>query len=448
MRFLPRLVVIWILLISGRAEIACAQLFSFTKVADNSTPIPDGAGTFRGFVSPALETGRVAFWGAGFDQQQGIYSGPIGGPLTRTVDVTMPVPGLGVPLNLVSQEFSLDMGRVAFGGLRESVFGVYTSENGVIDRVADTTTPIPSGSGNFRMLGVPSGFSPSADNGRLVFAAQGDTTPGVQPLRGVYLWQDGALSRIADTTMPVPGQAGNFGVFESAVIGGGSVAFIANDFDRRGVYLHNLDTGVLSRVADRSTPVPGHVETFSNFLALGRGLDVDGGDLAFVGQAQSVSGIYVFDGAAGTLRAITESGMPVPGAAQGQFEQYFNSVSIDGANVAFGYGTSFASIPEEPPPEDTPFFGVWTNLGGSLAKVLDKGDMLDGKLVARVQMGREGLDGDQIALRVEFADETNAVYVATLIPEPATMALVICGCAAMVVMARIARGGGGRVRED
>jgi hypothetical protein len=71
--------------------------------------------------------------------------------------------------------------------------------------------------------------------------------------------------------------------------------------------------------------------------------------------------------------------------------------------------------------------------------VFDKGDILDGKLIRQVHMGAEGLDGNQIAMEVNFEDGTDAIYVATLIPEPGTIGLLIVGCGLLVIVVRRAR---------
>ena len=99
-----------------------------------------------------------------------------------------------------------------------------------------------------------------------------------------------------------------------------------------------------------------------------------------------------------------------------QFESYFNSVSIDDGRVAFGYGSTgfvYGGFPPPNAPTETPIYGVFSNLGGPLIKVVDKGDILDGKLVKRAHVGRQGLDGNQILTRVFFEDGTDALYVAT-----------------------------------
>jgi PEP-CTERM motif len=58
-----------------------------TIVAGNSTPIPDGAGNFTSFGSPAIDAGDVAFLGSGLAGQLGLYLA-ISGDLFKVVDLT------------------------------------------------------------------------------------------------------------------------------------------------------------------------------------------------------------------------------------------------------------------------------------------------------------------------------------------------------------------------
>jgi hypothetical protein len=296
-------------------------------------------------------------------------------------------------------------------------------------------------------------YAPSVNNGQVAFIGQANTTSMVQPLRGIYLWRDGTLSRIVDNTMSVPGGTVRFGSFSSAVMESDRIVFIGEsgapsprEADRPDIYMHRLDTGVLSRVVDRNTLIPGRNHNFSYFFGLDRGLDVDGGKVAFIGGGTSVEGVYVADTDSGELTAVAETGTLVPGVGLAEFANYFGAVSIDDGRVAFGYGTDFLYIPPRTGPSDTAIYGIFSNLGGSLAKVIDKGDMLDGKVVHQARIGREGLDGNQIAFEVEFVGSTRAIYVATLIPEPGTIVLAIVGCAMFVVFA-LRRGRGSFTRE-
>jgi hypothetical protein len=77
----------------GLCAVAPAQ--TFTRIADTSTPIPNGTGAFTSFlvVTPSVSGSTVAFYGAGSGNQRGIYSSPIGGgTLTVVADVTTAIP--------------------------------------------------------------------------------------------------------------------------------------------------------------------------------------------------------------------------------------------------------------------------------------------------------------------------------------------------------------------
>ena len=58
--------------------------------------------------------------------------------------------------------------------------------------------------------------------------------------------------------------------------------------------------------------------------------------------------------------------------------------------------------------------GIYTNYCGSLLKVIDTSDQFDGKTIRTVTTGREALDGNRIALKVYFTDESQAIYIARL----------------------------------
>ena len=88
-----------------------------------------------------------------------------------------------MPFGSFFDEFGFDAGRVVFYGGQGAMTGIYLFEDGVISRVADQSTPMPSSTRNFSQFSWP----PSVDNGRVAFNGQSGTTVGVQPLRGVYM---------------------------------------------------------------------------------------------------------------------------------------------------------------------------------------------------------------------------------------------------------------------
>jgi hypothetical protein len=150
----------------------------------------------------------------------------------------------------------------------------------------------------------------------------------------------------------------------------------------------------------------------------------------------SIAGVYVADIASGSVTPIAQRGMVVPATEIRLFEGAFGSVSIDAGRVAFSYATGgdllangiVAASHDE-------FSGIYTTLPGALTKVVATGDVLDGKVVTRVNIG-QGLDGNQILTSVWFEDGTGALYLATLIPEPATIALAAVAGFALIVIVR------------
>jgi hypothetical protein len=365
-----------------------------------------------------------------------MYTGPIDGPYLLAFNESTVVPGGAEPFTHIRDDFGFDNGRIAFGGSNSAVSGLYLYDAGIINRIVDSTMRVPESTKDFDLPYSP----PSIDNDRIVFAGQSTTTVGVHPLRGVYFARNGNLSRIADTTMPAPGDTRNYtDSFAVPIIDDDKIVFVGNRWDQPGIYLHDLNSGQQSRLVDTKSPVPGRPVSFYRFDALGNGLDFDNDQVVFIGEGPSVKGVYTIDLASGAVATVADVDTLVPGAGLTQFDRHFNAASIDEGAIAFGYGTGFVYVPPATGPGETEFFGVYTNLAGSLERLVDKGDTLDGKLVSRAHLGRQGLEGDQIAVTVEFDDGSKGIYVATLIPEPTTVALLIPAFGLLVVWVRAAR---------
>ena len=65
--------------------------------------------------------------------------------------------------------------------------------------------------------------------------------------------------------------------------------------------------------------------------------------------------------------------------------------------------------------------GVYTTLGGSLRKVIDLNDTLDGKSISSFEVRETALSGDSIAIEAHFDDGSVGIYVATApVPEPSS----------------------------
>jgi hypothetical protein len=318
---------------------------------------------------------------------------------------------------------SLDGQRVVFLGYGtgedDDIEGIFRFDSGEISRIADLNTPVPGRAGGFLEFGTA-----SADDGQV--AVIGEDFEDVE--EGVYLGDGGPLMRVADTTTVAPGQAGHFEFFNAVVADNTKLALIADSVSATGVYLHDTATGSLVRVADTVTQAPGRAENFVDFGDGFGGLDLDDGSVGFIGHfgggRGGGSGVYVADADSGAIIRIADTTSTIPDD-EGLFRDAFTAVSVDGGRVALGYGLE--GNPRGMIPQ-TPFFGVYTNLSGSLESLLRAGDVLDSRVVRRAYIGAEGLDGNQIAMSVVFDDGTEGIYVATLVPEPASFALLFTAC--------------------
>jgi hypothetical protein len=150
------------------ASPAAALPVTYTKIADSSTLRPGS--TFDAFFAPAVDAGVVAFRAWDTDDTgdigDGIYMGS-GGALTTVVDDETPLPG-GDGTFHGSGDPSISAGNVAFvGNENDSAFGlaVYSTLNGTLGVVADSSTLDPDDGGAIQ----PLGFSPSIDGQNVAF---------------------------------------------------------------------------------------------------------------------------------------------------------------------------------------------------------------------------------------------------------------------------------------
>jgi hypothetical protein len=417
----PLASVICLTLIAPAETRAQSSRWKFTKIADRNSPIPGATGNFTSFSPPSLESGLVAFGGWGPNGAKGVYSATIGGPVTLVADDSTGVPGPRASLIPVHAA-SIDGSRTALGGFNRVTQGIYRVEDGAVSVVADTATPIPSGIGTFKLSTDFYEGVPSADNGRIAFPGLGDNMQA-----GVYLATAGGLTRVVDANALVPNDTRNFQTFGSVILDDDRLAFIGNESNRGGVYVHNLATGNLTLVADSTTLLPGRTDTFRNFYDNGRGIDIDGSQVAFIGSFANTNGVYLYDSDSGALSTVADFNTPVPGSGGATFADYFNGLAIDNGRVVVQNGGEVLQTQSPTNAPAPPPVGVFANFDGTLEKVIASGDMLDGRPVYYAQIGPESLDGDQIAIHVNMFS-AEAIYVATLIPEPATFALLVPPC--------------------
>jgi hypothetical protein len=325
-------------------------------VADLATPVPGGVGNFSVFNSPVASGAGGGGFLASEATQEGVYT-IIGGSPVLVADLSTAIPGGVGNFTGFGNPISLGGGDVAFRGLgSEGQSGIYTFIGGTLAVAADENTAIPGGSGNFTAFGNPI----SLGGGDVVFRGLGF---GGQS--GIYTFIGGTLAVVADLNTAIPGGSGNFTVLSSSVIaslGGGDLAFLGlGSGGQSGIY--TFIGGTLAVAADENTAIPGGS---GNFTAFGFVIaSLGGGDLAFLGLGSGgQSGIYMFIG--GMLAVVADLNTARPGAS-GTFGGFGTSISsMGGGDLAF-YG--FGLLDDG---------GIYTFIGGTLAVVADLNTAIPG----------------------------------------------------------------------
>jgi hypothetical protein len=384
---------------------------------DGATAIPGGTGNFTSLPrGPSLSGSSIAFYGAGSGGQQGIYvqnrlipSDPI-----RIADLNTPIPnGSGnflsfagepaIPTDPIIPSDPLISGDnvVFYGAGSDGQRGIYGLINSSRLRVADTSTAIPGGSGNFTGFtrpGIPPNPIISGENA--VFYAEGS---GGQ--QGVYARINGSLTKIADTTTAIPGGTGSFTAIPvDPIISGDDVVFVGNGSGgQQGVYLSKA--GSLSVIADTQTAIPNGV---GKFVAIPQEPTIGGDRVAFVGFGsggqQGVYAIPVDPVIPSDPVKVADLNTAIP-RGSGSFTG-FGAVSVSATDVAFlGTGTGGQS-------------GIYDLTGGQLVKAIAVGDTISGKTVTGLNFTRSGLFGDPIAFQATFDDGSQDLYTSAVVAPP------------------------------
>src|SRR3989442_1401245 len=196
--------------------------------AGTNTPIPGGTGNFTTLPSAASVSGSsVAFFGTGASGQQGVYA-KSAGVLTRIADTATAIPsGSGnftafTPPNPITPPSPIISGDIVafFGAGSGGQEGIYASLSGALTKIANTATAIPGGTGNF--VAAPGDPCISGDN--VVFIGNGSA--GQQ---GVYVKAPNDPCKLAaNLQTAIPSGSGNFSAFSAVSLSGRAAAFLAS----------------------------------------------------------------------------------------------------------------------------------------------------------------------------------------------------------------------------
>lgn len=370
--------------------------------------------------------------------------------LTKVVDGNTSLPG--APGMFSTFQFgspSLDSGSVTFSSFSTSPFGwtgVYRYEAGALQSIADESTTMPGGASVF------DGFSSvAASSGNVAFVGSGNNSGGGIP-RGVYFSSGGALTEVASRATHVPGVVPSdfFRQFNQVVLDGNHVAFSAEfgsvSNSKTGIYSNS--SGTLQVVADTTMNVPGTSSPFSQ-LAINGELWANGDSVLFSGSGGGKFGIFSNEGGAvqmyldqaafastaipngtGNFSHFTKFdpdgddyavvGLAGGGAQAGVYTSIDGNLSLvaDRNTIAPGLGTAFTSFGDIAMSDGSVVFtatgGVYTNVSGTLEKVLGFSDLLDGKTIQNITAPT--IQGGDIAFGVSFTDGSRAIYLSSYNP--------------------------------
>jgi hypothetical protein len=272
------------------------------RIADTSTAIPGGTGTFTSFVpgnpvapNPSISGNKVVFFGAGSAGQQGIYAGDfsIQGPPIKIADTATAIPGGTGNFTAIPSEPCVSGDNVAFiGNGSGGQQGLYRAAiNGTAIKIADLNTAIPGGTGNFTSLFPQEAVAPAIDGTSVAFFGAGS---GGQ--QGIYVLHPGDPTfpvdpfKIADTSTAIPGGTGNFTSFGAVSISATDVAFLGvGASGQQGIY--DMTGGSLLNAVDLTDILDGRSITG---LSISRSA-LSGDPIAFQATfADGSQGMYIW----------------------------------------------------------------------------------------------------------------------------------------------------------
>lgn len=354
--------------------------FSFNKIADTSTPIPNGTGNFTSFDhAPIIRGGGgIAFRGMGAGQE-GIY---VGGPspLVRVADRNTIMPNTTSPFATFGSPSGVG-GNIVFNGSNATQNGIYEAPSGGALLTIDDG---PAATTNFgQVAAVLNGPAAYRKNGQIFRGTGAGSTPlTFTPPAGVT-----DVQFLGDPDIGVNEASG--GSVPLAV----SVRYMKNGQLHGGVAIDSF--GVPDRIVFE-TPLGSPGQASINWTG------------AIAVEMEGVG-----------IRYIEFGGFPESTIPLGTFTD-FGAVSAGSPNIG---------------PYDTHVIFVAETSGGGkgifaqghpydLVPIIQVGQTLDGKIVQDVDLGRDAEVFIGFAFWASFTDGSQGIYRAN-IPEPATAVVLL-----------------------
>jgi hypothetical protein len=220
--------------------------------------------------NPAISGNMVAFFGAGSGGQQGVYAGIPGNPV-KIADMATLIPGGTGAFTALPQEPSISGNNVVFlGNGSAGQQGIYRAAIGSAPlKVADLATAIPGGSGNFTSFIPGNPVAPAIDGTKVAFFGAGSGgQQGIYVSLPQDPSIPGNPVEVADKSTAIPSGTGNFTGFGDVSISATDVAFLGNGANgQQGIY--DLTGGLLLKVVDLTDLVDGRAITGLHFSRVG-----------------------------------------------------------------------------------------------------------------------------------------------------------------------------------
>lgn len=411
---------VFICLLSTPSLASVVDDYGPTRIVSTSDLMPESSGTFVFLEAPALVDGRIVFLGRSQNREaEGIYVADDSG-VSVVADLNDAVPG-GDFGNFTGFErgSAFDGQHVAFVGVRESDGetgflprrGIYrgdrhgsdleiVAQDGVTVRPGDN-----SGSdkfeGYYRQLVIA---------GDIVDFEQSDLG-GIGSDQGFYRWDAGVITRLFDSAQVLPpgieptGLPLRQGLFldlgsegSASVVYTVDIAIGVNQNFRDEIVI--FDNGSTRSQIARTNDVPPGASSASDWFWEFSDFDLDGSDVVFKVWTRGLDQEMYWMTADGTLSLVVSEETPLPGMEHLTFNSGLGSIAIDSGRIVF-WGQS-----DVPGGADT----LALLDSGVLRKIVQRGDVVDGKTVQSIDFRREGLDWPEVAFFLSFGGGDDGLY--------------------------------------
>lgn len=386
---LPGRVGVVLVLMHFCSTISTAQVtFDFTRVADTSTVSPNDGQLFQSLGAAVIDGDRIAFNGS-TSANNGIFTSLIGGTVQTVIDENnlffSPGASFGRP-SISGDEVAFFVNIPGPGAAPPGIFVQDISTNN-LRSIATTNTQFPGSATTFTRFS-----GPLIDNGVVAFTGSNSFAPFLDT---VFVDNGSGLTTVVDV--------GNFNVSSGANISTSGVIGFAIDgndlyfstITDRGLYVARDDGSIDAVVSGANATIP----LFSQIF----GLSASNGNIAFDAGNSGIGQIVD-----GLLSLPVTGNTPIPNT--NDTFALLEEIALDGEDIAFFATNNFTT---------GNVAGLYTLIDGEISTLLQENDLLDGQVVSDFSLNSESFSDGQIVFNVDFADGSEAIYLATVsIPEP------------------------------